>query len=356
MLEAGSETLEQFMCDFWRLYAETHLERSTRRKYRCLWNAHIERRLGAMELRQITPLVLSEFILELQQAGAGAATIRSCLGLLQSMYARAVEWDRASANVVKLIAKPRVRAIKPLRPVVIEALRRQMLRNHDHGLRDATLVSVLAYAGLRPEEALALEYQHVRKATILVEQKWIDGEIVPGQKTTRPPRCPPLLDVLRGDLREYRLACGDPDGLIFARPGDEPWRDHDWRDWRSRIWQPACAAIGIATITETTAVYAGKRRLSRTYDGPVPYDLRHSFASLLIHEGKHSIMQISEWMGHSAATLLTHYAHLIADLPGGPGLPNENAIKTARSTAKLRTQSSQIVPGGNNVITHWYYS
>ncbi len=118
-------------------------------------------------------------------------------------------------------------------------------------------------------------------------------------------------------------------------------------------------AIGIATITETTAVYTGKRRISRTYDGPVPYDLRHSFASLLIHEGKHSIMQISEWMGHSAATLLTHYAHLIADLPGVPGvpgLPDENAIKTARSNAKLRTQRSQIVPRGNNFITHWYYS
>jgi hypothetical protein len=103
-------------------------------------------------------------------------------------------------------------------------------------------------------------------------------------------------------------------------------------------------------------VYAGKRRISRTYDGPVPYDLRHSFASLLIHEGNHSIMQISEWMGHSAATLLTHYAHLIADLPGGPSLSDENAIKTARSTAKPRTQRSQIVPRGNNVITHWYYS
>lgn len=359
VLEAGNETLEQLMSDFWRLYAETHLERSTRRKYRSLWNAHIERRLGAMELRHITPLVLSEFILELQQAGAGAATIRSCLGLLQSMYARAVEWDRVSANVVKLVAKPRaprLRAIKPLRPTVVEALRRQMLRNHDHGLRDATLVSVLAYAGLRPEEALALEYQHVRKATILVEQKWIDGEIVPGQKTSRPPRYPPLLDALRGDLREYRSACGDPDGLIFARPGGEPWRDHDWRHWRSRVWQPACAAIGIATITESPVVSSGRRRISRTYDGPVPYDLRHSFASLLIHEGKHSIMQISEWMGHSATTLLTHYAHLIADLPSGPGLPNENAIKTARGAAKLSTQSSQIVPQGNNVITHWYYS
>lgn len=121
-----------------------------------------------MELREVTRLVLSEFILKLQQDGVGAPTIRSCLGLLQSMLARAVEWDRTRVNVVKLIAKPRVRrarAIKPLCPIDVEALRRQMLRNHKHGLRDATLVSVLAYAGLRPEEALALEYQHVRGRT-----------------------------------------------------------------------------------------------------------------------------------------------------------------------------------------------
>jgi integrase len=204
-----------------------------------------------------------------------------------------MEWDRASVNVVKLVVKPRarrLRAIKPLRPIEIEALRRQMLCNPDHGLRDATLVSVLAYAGLRPEEALALEYQHVRKATVLVEQKWVEGEIVPGQKTRRPPRCPPLLDALRADLREYRLACGGPDGLIFVRADGAPWRDHDWRDWRSRVWQPACEAIGIATIAKTTTVSTGKRKTRRAYEGPVPYDLRHSFASLLIHEGKHSIM------------------------------------------------------------------
>jgi len=184
------------------------------------------------------------------------------------MFARAVEWDRASVNVVKLIAKPRVRrkrTIKPLRPIDVEALRRQMLLNSDHGLLDATLVSVLAYAGLRPEEALALECQHVCKTTILVEQKWIDGGIVPGQKTNRPPRCPPLLDALQADLREYQRACGGPSGLIFARPDGTPWRDHDWHDWRSRVWQPACEAIGIATITKTTIVSNGKRKTKRTY-------------------------------------------------------------------------------------------
>jgi hypothetical protein len=54
VLERGNEALERFMGDFWRLYVEARLETSTRKKYRCLWNVHINRRLGAMELRQIT--------------------------------------------------------------------------------------------------------------------------------------------------------------------------------------------------------------------------------------------------------------------------------------------------------------
>jgi len=187
-----------------------------------------------------------------------------------------------------------------------------------------------------------------------VEQKWIDGEIVAGLKTNRPPRCPPLLDALQVDLREYQRACGGPGGLIFARQDGTPWRDHDWRDWRSRVWQPACEAVGLATIANTTIVKDGKRKTKRTYNGPVPYDLRHSFASLLIHEGKHSIVQISEWMGHSPATLLTHYAHVIADLASKPSLPNENAIKVARGTMRLTAQNRQVAPQSNNVITYWY--
>jgi hypothetical protein len=141
-----------------------------------------------------------------------------------------------------------------------------------------------------------------------------------------------------------------------VRADGTPWRDYDWRDWRTRVWQPACAAIGIATIAKVETVSEGRRKIRRTYEGPVPYDLRHSFASMLIHERKHSIVQISEWMGHSAETLLSNYAHVMADLAGRPSLPDERAIKMARGTRLLDAQRSQIVPQGNNVITHWYYS
>jgi hypothetical protein len=49
------------------------------------------------------------------------------------------------------------------------------------------LISVLAYAGLRPQEAPAFTPGHVRKRTFLIEQAVADGELE-GQKTGKPPR------------------------------------------------------------------------------------------------------------------------------------------------------------------------
>lgn len=357
-LEVGRESLVEFSRDYWRLYAEVRLAPGTERAYRSLWNRHIHKRLGGMQLRQITPLVVSEFIGELQAAGVSVHTIRACLGLLQSMFSRAVEWDRARINVVKLVAKPRLpsaRAVRPLLPADVEAIRRQMLANPRHGLRDATFVSVLAYAGLRPEEALALEYGHVRESTILIEQKCVDGKILAGQKTTRPPRSIPLLSVLRSDLREYQLACGHSEGLIFRGADGRPWRNSVWHDWRERVWQPACEAIGLASIEYPDTVVAGEHKRTRKYSGPVPYHLRHSFASMLIHEGQHSLVQISEWLGHSTATLLANYAHVIADVAGRSLLPTEHAIKTARASQLPQEHSNSTAPDGRRAVTRWLY-
>lgn len=230
-----------------------------------------------------------------------------------------------------------------------------MLGNPHHGLRNATLVSVLAYAGLRPEEALALEWRHVRETTLLIEQKCVDGEIVPGQKTTRPPRSIPLLSLLRADLREYQLACGRSEGPIFLGAAGTPWRASDWNDWRTRAWQPACEAIGLATIAYTTTVVNGKHRTTRKYRGPVPYHLRHSFASLLIHEGQHSLVQISEWLGHSTTILLANYAHVISDVAGRSLLPSDQAIRAARTSQQPHVHSNSTAPTGQRTLTRWRY-
>jgi integrase len=329
-LDAGKQTLEEFMSEWWKLYARQRLAISTRRTYRSLWNVHLLPRVGAMQLRQLTPVMFDQFQVELEQAGIGAAARRKTMALLQRMLASAVQWGHLAANPARSVTKPtapRRRAIVALSPAAVERLRDAL------DPESALLVSLLGYAGMRPEEALALEWRHIGRSTILVEQKLVDGEIVVGQKTQRPPRTIDLLGPLREDLREHQLASGVRERLIFQRDDGRPWSDPDYRNWRRRKWQPAAVAAGIGTIT-IQHVDAGERR---SYRGAVPYDLRHSFASLLIHEARLSVMEISAQLGHSTDTLLRTYAHVIADLRGAPRVSAELAIREARCQARAAT-------------------
>lgn len=349
-LSAGRETLAEYAEEWWHAYAARNLTRPTLATYSSLWNRHALPRLGHLELRAVTPGVIARFRADLEHAGVGAPTVRKTMSMLQAMLRRAVEEDRLKTNPVAQVRKPaapRSRAVQPLAPTVIEAMRQAVMPPEPAiAATDATLLSLLAYAGLRPEEALALEWRHVRQGTLLIEQKNIDGRIVVGQKVIgRAARTVDLFAALRADLREYRLAAGRPvDGLlIFPRADGAAWRDYDYRNWRRRTFQPAAVAAGLATLeqTRTTVMVDGqrRRRVATKYAGPRPYDLRHSFASLLIHEGRLSVVEIAAQMGHSPETLLRTYAHVFAELRGQPKVPADTQIAQARGARARRLGS-----------------
>jgi integrase len=187
--------------------------------------------------------------------------------MVQGVLQRAVEWGRVPSNAVKLTRKPPKQfrpAVQAIPPSVIEVMRARLLT--DGRLRDATLLVVLAYAGLRPQEALALEWRHVRERTLLVERAVSDGQLKV-LKNRRQPRTIPLLAPLHDDLAEWRRASGSPAprAPVFPAAGGGFWRASDWRNWRKRIYRPVAESVGLS--------------------GARPYDLRHAFASLLIHEG-----------------------------------------------------------------------
>jgi len=136
----------------------------------------------------------------------------------------------------------------------------------ENPMRDATLISVLAYAGLRPGEALALRWGDLRTKTILVQRAVSLGK----EKATKTSqnRTVRVLGPLKAGLAEWRLAAGRPadDALVFSAAAGEPWTEPAYQSWRRRAFKRALTAAGIE-----------KAR---------PYDLRHSFASLLLHEGR----------------------------------------------------------------------
>lgn len=348
--DRGRITVAEFVeHEWWPKYAAKNLARNTLPSYASQWNLHLLPHVGHLELRRLTPPVAQKLREDLEEApcvtcsgtGAlsgqhrgdllrdcyacrgrgilGAATVRKSLAILQSICRYAVARGELQHNVVKDIEKPVVErqlAIVAISPAQVERLLAEL------DPTSAALVELLAYQGLRPEEALALEERHVGQRALLVEQKLVQGQIVVGLKRrrkgrARDDRSPDLFGPVRQDLAAYRLQTKldrkpDRDGrqLLFPRADGQPWIDSDYRNWRRRVFKPAVERAGIP--------------ISR------PYDLRHAAASLLIHAGW-PLTRVADHLGHTVATLSNDYAHVIADMQDQPTVPVEDSILTARA-------------------------
>jgi integrase len=71
-----------------------------------------------------------------------------------------------------------------------------------------------------------------------------------------------------------------------------------------------------------------------------PYDLRHSFASLLLHEGR-SVIYVARQLGHGAQLTMRTYGHVMEELDEAPRLSAEDAIRAARRGKQGRTEDGQ---------------
>src|SRR3954464_1496652 len=127
-LDAGTETLTEFVEEWWLVYAGPNLERSTLRVYAQLWNGHALPRRGQFRLRDLPPQTIARFRAELEAAGVGVEAIRKTMTMLQGVLQRAVEWGRVPTNAVRMTRKPpkqlrpAVEAIPPERIEVMRAL------------------------------------------------------------------------------------------------------------------------------------------------------------------------------------------------------------------------------------------
>jgi integrase len=301
----AKETLNHYVTESW---ANTHavtLSKKTAKHYASLYDLHLEPYLGELKLTELSPEVIGRWQADRVAAGAGRVAVLQALDLLGSILQRAVEGGRLSRNPVRLVrkvARPRKKEVRPLAPATVEAMRAAA------NPRDSALISILAYAGLRPQEALALQWGDVRERTLLIQRAVSLGEEKDTKTTAH--RTVRLLAPLREDLLAWKLRSGRPhdDALVFPGPEGGLWTKTTYDNWRGRAFDRARTA---ATAEKTT-----------------PYALRHSFASLL-HEGR-SMVYVARQLGHDARLTLTTYGHVIDELDDQPRVSAEDAIRAAR--------------------------
>jgi len=314
-IDRGRELLSEFVETWWRRHVLPNLAKNTRDSYGPVWEKHLRPRLGGYRLRDIAPAVVDQFKADLITAGAGPSVVHKALVILSGIFTCAVKWDHVERNPVDVIKVPtpkRARYVRPLPPSTVEALRAQFLMQGR--LLDATLVSVLAYAGLRPEEARALQWGDIGERTLRVERAAAGGSIK--STKTEKLRTVRLLPPLGSDLRQWRQTSGNPDerSLVFPTSRGTLWSDYDWRNWRTRVYKPVAKQVGVT--------------------GP-PYDLRHSFASLLIFESG-TVVEVAAQIGNAPEVTLKTYAHVFEEFDPTVRVSALEAIEAARGEFDVR--------------------
>jgi integrase len=287
----------------------------TRREYAAQFDRHIDPYLGHIPLTQLGPRMLDEWQHERLASGAGPESIAKASKLLSQILDRAEALELILRNPARTLQRPGhvVRLPRAASAGQVEAIRGRLIE--DGRVGDAALVSFLAYVGTRPMEALALSWNDVHEGQALIAKALTDGQ-VKETKTGRN-RTVVVPKAVAGDLREWHLASGRTGGLVWPRRKDGlPWKQHDWDRWRTRVFKPTVRAVGLAEL--------------------VPYDLRHTAASLLAAAGRPAL-EIAEQQGNSVAVSTAVYQHLITEYRGRSVRSLDELIAEARGEARRRT-------------------
>jgi len=233
---------------------------------------------------------------------------------LRQALAAAVAWELIEENPAKNAGKNPQPKARETRPLTSEELGRVV------GELDGThgpLVTFAAETGLRPCEWLALERRDVDRAArvLYVEREHVAGETKPYGKTAASRRRVPLTARALEAIESLPPRLDSP--LVFPAVSGGYL---NLRNWRSREWDVAVEAAGLAVCKcghhsgAHDAACHGRgcrcEQFQRSTSSPVPYVLRHTFASNALAAGA-GTFELARVMGTSLEMIERTYGHLV---------------------------------------------
>lgn len=308
MVEHGKSTLSELREEWWAMHRRDLSPKSVQLGEGA-WRVHLRDQLGKRRIGEIDVRTVERWAHERLAAGAGEASVEKAWLLLGQMLGRGVAWGWIGSNPVRLAKRPKKKTVR-VTPRIMTPEEIERTRSH-LGARDATFVSVIGYAGLRPGEALALRWSDIGATHISVSKGLSMGEIR-STKTGKARRVP-MIRQLRGDLAAWRLESShsDDDDLVFPNFRGDVMSEADTRMWAGRRFRPALLAAGIADKVRV-------------------YDLRHTACSLAIASGL-NVIEVAKQMGHSPSMTLDVYGHVFEEWEGKGPIDLAEEIRRARA-------------------------
>jgi|tagenome__1003787_1003787.scaffolds.fasta_scaffold20914523_3 integrase len=186
------------LSEFLAVWLEAHgkeLARSTQHSYAGVWDKWIGPRLGTRLIKDITPAELARFRADIERDGARPPTVLRVLAVLGSVMTEAVRQGQIVTSPTRAVSRPRQRRHRAVRPPTPERV--EIIRAALDSDVDQALVTLLAYVGLRPQEALAAVWSDITGSKLVVD----------AAKTGRT-RVVPLLPIVRTELAALQLRRG----------------------------------------------------------------------------------------------------------------------------------------------------
>lgn len=250
------------------------IQKRTAKDYHCHYDKRIGPRLGNRQVAKLTPKLVSEWRDALVADGVGAPTVNKTLDALKAM----IRWGRSEGLCANL-AVDSVRRMKQPPPKPANPYTPDQVRQIVEGcryLREATLIQVAAYAGLRWSELRALQWADVdlTSATINLTRSLDLDKSMKSTKSDRH-RIVPILAPGVEALKLWLSEGPGPDSceLVFPTANGKPLGENNWYNQRLPEIRKACGIeFGL-------------------------HELRDTYASILIQSGIGEA-ELTLWLGH----------------------------------------------------------
>ena len=325
----------------WLAAVETEISPRTLESYKQLLKVHIVPAFGRARLRELSRGMIKAFLVRKRHAGLSKNSVRLIRATLSVMLSDAADDGILLANPAlhlgrrqrgrsdKLNAVDRTHSIRPMSQDQLGAfLAAAKKRTPVY----APLFLHLAHTGLRPGEAFALQWDDLDLATrrLRVVRALSAGRI--GPPKTGGARTVDVSETLAKALRRLQLARK---------------REKLERGWKEMPPWVFCTEAGTPLDESRVRKNFVEALEEAKLSGFRVYDLRHTFASVLLAQ-RAPITYVAAQLGHSRpTTTLQFYAHWI---PGGrerfvDGITGPRARKSSKLGHQLGTKSKSTTSG-----------
>jgi integrase len=302
-IEPSKLTVAQFLEQWLKDYAATHVRPKTLEGYESIIRVHVVPAFGSVPLAKLTPTPIQALYASMLERGRSATRVERVHRCLREALHHGVKWGLLVRNVADAVSPPRPKHKEMVTLAPSDAAR---LMDAVRGTVLEPWIGLALYTGLRRSEVAGLKWADVDLAggslSVMRTLQRVTGKglLTQPPKTARSKRKVALSAEVAALLKRHRAA--QLERRLHAGPA---WEDGDWlfSDEIGRPLRPDTMSHQFAKLARSLGLATARL-----------HDLRHTHASLLLSQGVHPKI-VSERLGHSTVSMtLDRYSHVLPGL------------------------------------------